>query len=175
VAVAPAEAVAQAAEEAQAVAEGTGGGGAHTARAPQQLVSPVTCAPVGGQHAAHCMAARPPPPRGAVGVRGGVVPRPSTSSAAATGTCAALRRCSAGTGKGRAHRRDFAQTVQQARVALVQLPLLLQRDRLTLKSAPIVARHVVQLLNSDLRTRARISCHFCSSFATDINCAHIFQ
>ena len=82
VAVAPAEAVAQAAEEAQTVAEGTGGGGAHTARAPQQLVSPVTCAPVGGQHAAHCMAARPPPPRGAVGVWGGVVPRPSTSSCA---------------------------------------------------------------------------------------------
>ena len=64
VAVAPAEAVAQAAEEAQAVAEGTGGGGVHTARAPQQLVSPVTCAPVGGQLAAHCMAARPPPSKG---------------------------------------------------------------------------------------------------------------
>ena len=56
--------------------DATGGGGAHPARAPQQLVSPVTCAPVGGQHAAHCMAARPPPPRGAVGVQGGVVSPP---------------------------------------------------------------------------------------------------
>ena len=40
--------------------------------------SPVTCAPVGGQQAAQCMAACPPPPRGAVGVRDGAVPRPST-------------------------------------------------------------------------------------------------
>ena len=151
VAVAPAEAVAQAAEEAQTVAEGTGGGGAHTARAPQQLVSPVTCAPVGGQHAAHCMAARPPLQGGQSGSRAGSYPPPSTSSAAATGTCAALRRCSAGTGKGRAHRRDFAQGVEQAHVALVQLPLLLQRDRLTFKSAPIVAQHLVLLSNSHLQ------------------------
>ena len=50
-------------------------------------VSPVTCAPVGGQHAAHCMAACPPPPRGAVRVRGGVVPRPSTPSCAGTSNC----------------------------------------------------------------------------------------
>ena len=74
VAVAPAEAVAQAAEEAQTVAEGTGGGGAHTARAPQQLVSPVTCAPVGGQHAAHCMAARPPLQGGQSGSKAGFYP-----------------------------------------------------------------------------------------------------
>ena len=49
--------------------------------------SPVTCAPAGGQHAAHCVAACPPPPRGAVGVRGGVVPRPSTPSCAGTSNC----------------------------------------------------------------------------------------
>ena len=47
----------------------------------------VTCAPVGGQHAAHCMAACPPPPRGAVGVRGGAVPRPSTPCCAGTSNC----------------------------------------------------------------------------------------
>ena len=40
--------------------------------------SPVTCAPAGGHQAAQCMAACPPPPRGAVRVRGGGVPRPST-------------------------------------------------------------------------------------------------
>ena len=47
-----------------------------------RLDSPVTCAPVGGQQATQCMAACPPPPRGAVGVRGGVVPRLSTPSCA---------------------------------------------------------------------------------------------
>ena len=79
--------------------DATGGGGAHPARAPQQLVSPVTCAPVGGQHAAHCMAARPPPPRGAVGVWGGVVPRPSTSSCAWHGTgCTSAQRGGKGGG-----------------------------------------------------------------------------
>ena len=40
-------------------------------------LSLATCAPVGGQRAAQCMAACPPPPRGAVRVRGGGVPRPS--------------------------------------------------------------------------------------------------
>jgi hypothetical protein len=49
--------------------------------------SPVTCAPVGGQHAAQCMAACPPPPRGAVGVRDGAVPRPITPSCARTSNC----------------------------------------------------------------------------------------
>ena len=49
--------------------------------------SPVTCAPVGGQHAAQCMAACPPPPRGAVGVQGVAVPRPSTPSCARTSNC----------------------------------------------------------------------------------------
>ena len=49
--------------------------------------SPVTCAPVGGQQAAQCMAVCPPPPRGAVRVRGGVVPRPSTPSCAGTSNC----------------------------------------------------------------------------------------
>ena len=49
--------------------------------------SPVTCAPVGGQQAAQCMAASPPPPRGAVGVRGGAVPRPSTPCCAGTSNC----------------------------------------------------------------------------------------
>ena len=87
VAVAPAEAVAQAAEEAQAVAEGTGGGGAHTARAPQQLVSPVTCAPVGGQHAAHCMAARPPLQGGQSGSGAGPCPAPAHHLALGTTTC----------------------------------------------------------------------------------------
>ena len=38
-----------------------------------------------------------------------------------------------------------------SRVALVQLPLLLQRDRLTFKSAPIVAQHVVLLSISHLQ------------------------
>ena len=49
--------------------------------------SPVTCAPAGGHQAAQCMAACPPPPRGAVGVRGGGVPRPSTPSCAGTSNC----------------------------------------------------------------------------------------
>ena len=42
--------------------------------------SPVTCAPAGGQHAAQCMAACPPPPRGAARVWVGASPRPSTPS-----------------------------------------------------------------------------------------------
>ena len=38
------------------------------------------CAPAGGQHAAQCMAACPPPPRGAARVWVGASPRPSTQS-----------------------------------------------------------------------------------------------
>ena len=75
----------------------------------------------------------------------------SPLSTTTDGTRAALRQCSAGTGKGRAYRRAFAQAVREARVALVQLPLHLQRDRLTFKSAPIVAQHVVLLSNSHLQ------------------------
>ena len=41
-----------------------------------------TCAPVGGQQAAHCMAARPPPPGGTDRVWVGASPRPSTPSCA---------------------------------------------------------------------------------------------
>ena len=53
----------------------------------RQDVSPVTCAPAGGQHAAQCMAACPPPPRGAVRVRGGGVPRPSHHLPPGTSNC----------------------------------------------------------------------------------------
>ena len=49
--------------------------------------SPVTCAPVGGQHAAQCMAACPPPPRGAARVWVGASPRPSTPIPLGTATC----------------------------------------------------------------------------------------
>ena len=50
--------------------------------------SPVTCAPAGGhQSSSPVHGCLPPPPRGAVGVRGGGVPRPSTPSCAGTSNC----------------------------------------------------------------------------------------
>ena len=96
-------------------------------------------------------------------------PLPST----ADGAHVALRQYSSETGTGRAYRRVFAQAVREDRAALVPLPLLLQRDRLTFKLICFVARYVVQLSNSDLRTKARISSLFCSRFATAKNYVHI--
>ena len=49
--------------------------------------SPVTCAPVGGQHPAQCMAGRPPPKGGSQCPGRGIIPRPSTPSCAVTSNC----------------------------------------------------------------------------------------
>ena len=50
-------------------------------------VSPVTCAPAGGQHAAQCMAACPPPPRGQSGSGAGPCPAPAHHLALGTSIC----------------------------------------------------------------------------------------
>ena len=91
----------------------------------------------------------------------------SPLSTTTDGTRAALRQCSAGTGKGRAYRRAFAQAAREARVALVQLPLHVQRDRLAVKPAAVVARHVVLHSHSDLQRKARISSPFLQRFCNE--------
>ena len=75
----------------------------------------------------------------------------------------------------RPSRQEATQLVRQAQLVRIQLQVHAQRDRVEVKSAPMVDRDVVQNLNSSTCGEGKILSEFCCGFATSTNRDHIFK